>query len=404
MRLRQGILPGEAAFFIYRLVRMSLMDIDRAAQQIRGHRYLPCKTHELRLTLITCRAICITPLISHKENGVHGGGNGGIVVGFIEKTALRGGGFGSQGSPDEITLSAEEAAEAGEKFRIGCGEGGGKKFKIHIDSRKALIPHELLNTVDQTVLSGLVRQDQGGAGRVELLVFRIGGKVQNRAGTMFPGGEKKLVVLQGKKTSVRRDPVGKGRKIGQIRRDGIQQQAVDEGVGVAVESGGADGRLLVGNHDVHSLGQSGKTTQTPVVLIEAADGDAIVGGDGGERVPGSDGMDEFWKADDQSLSHGESASGGDLIIRGEPEGIDTVRCGNGIHGFADVYHMDSHLNIPPCREPMRDRRGICAKRNRCAITAVPFCERGGQMHFSSPVKLVKWFALYEKKSRCIGFR
>lgn len=279
-------------------------------------------------------------------------------MGFIEKTALSVGGFWGQRGPYKIALSAKEAVEAGKKFRIGCSKSGGKEFKIHVDSRKALIPHEFLDTGDQTVLRGFVCQDQSGAGRVELLIFRIGGKVEDRAGTMLPGGEKKFIILQREETAFRRDPVGKRREIGEIWRDGVQQQAVNKRVGVAVESSGADRRLLIGDYDVHSRVQSGEATQIPVVLVELADGDAVVGGNGGERVPGADGMDELWKADDQSLSYGESASGRNLVIRGEPERIDTVRFGDGIHGFADVYYMDSHLNIPPCGEPMRGRRGI----------------------------------------------
>ncbi len=60
-------------------------------------------------------------------------------MGLIQEAGLIGGGFGSQGSPDEIALSAEDAVEAGKKFRIGRCEGSGEKFKIHVDSRKTLI-------------------------------------------------------------------------------------------------------------------------------------------------------------------------------------------------------------------------------------------------------------------------
>ncbi len=241
-------------------------------------------------------------------------------------------------------------------------------------------------------MSCFIRQDQGGARRVELLIFRVGGKVEDRAGAVLPGGEKKRVVLQGKESALRRDAIGKGREIGEIRRDRIQQQVIDEGVGVAVESGGADGRLLIGDYDVHPRVQGGKTAQTPVVLIEGADGDPIVGGDRGERIPGADRMDELWKADNQSLSHRES----------EPERINTVICSDGINRFAGVYHMNRHLNIPPCGKPMRDKKEICAKGSRCAITAASFCERDGQAQTSGPVKLEKRPALYEKTSRHIS--
>ena len=51
--------------------------------------------------------------------------------------------------------------------------------------------------------------------------------------------------------------------------------------------------------------------------------------------------------------------------------------------------MNGHLYIPPCGKPMRDKKEICAKGSRCAITAASFFERGGQAQVSGPVKTGK---------------
>ena len=88
-----------------------------------------------------------------------------------------------------------------------------------------------------------------------------------------------------------------------------------------MDDGAANGLVPVRDHQRLAGAQPVPAVQGPVAPPQAADRDAIRGGDGKERLSPADGVDQAGKAQHQRLAHGQSAVSGDLAAAGEPGGI-----------------------------------------------------------------------------------
>ena len=169
--------------------------------------------------------------------------------------------------------------------------------------------------------------------------------MHHRGGAPLPGRGQHGVVLQRQQAAAGGDAVGEGGQIGYIGELGGQERGIDIGVGVPVEGRGAQPLIPVGDHQDLAGGQVLHPAQRPVIPPELADGGPIGRGDGGQRLSGLYGVDLTGEADDQGLSHSQSAVSGDGIVGGETDRVNSVMHCDGADGFAGLHDMDRHLRI-----------------------------------------------------------
>lgn len=289
--------------------------------------------------------------IGHQQHAVHSGADGGVVMGLVQQPLLGGGRLGRQGRPQKQPPGPQHPVKPVQKGGVGRRQISGQVLKIHVQPHVAPVLNGLKDLGDQPLLHGVIRQHHGPPLRVEPAGLRQGGKVHHRAGAVGPGGGEHGAVVQGQQAALGIDAVGKGGHIGEIGQLGLQQPRVDEGIGVAIEGGGSDLLIKIGDCQKLSRRQGVSSAQGPVVLPEGAGVGAVGRGDGAERLSRPDRVDLPGKPHHQGLSHRQGSTGGDVVSRAQLGGVHPVLGGDGVQGLPGPHNMDRH-GISPLHQAM----------------------------------------------------